>query len=560
MVRTDHHRGIMALQVFPITILLLTTSVMAIGLMVLVWPRRSSPGIRYFLLFLSGLVIWTLGAGIESSVLSIPEKVLWSQIEYIGFVMIAPAIYLFTDEYCHQALIPFRRTFLIWILPLVTLILVWTNSRHGWVWTGFKWGVKELNVLTYEHGLWYYIHAFYVYFLSGLAALNLFIYLLKARKPYRNQVIILLASFIFPVISGTIYMLGLEPVPGMDTAELGFFLTACVMTWDLLRYRLFDLVPIARDLVIEKMGDGILVIDENQMIVDVNPAAKNLLNDGKVKIGENLGSFIARNPILEPLQDQTINQRIEISLPNGDIRQLDFYKVPIAQERGVRPGVIITFHDSTYLQIIEQRAAAVAERQHLGRELHDRVAQNLYSLSLFAASSQEYARQERWDKTQENLEDIHQLASQSLKEMRLLLFELRPDSFDQVGLVQAIRERLNAVEHHSQIQSSLIADEELNFPPGLERTLYGITTEALNNVLKHSRAKHVDVHIQKVDGNAVLTIQDDGEGFDVDHPSENGGMGLLNTRQRVTLAHGEMELKSSPGGGTYLRISCPITE
>ena len=207
---------------------------------------------------------------------------------------------------------------------------------------------------------------------------------------------------------------------------------------------------------------------------------------------------------------------------------------------------------------LRQNAEAMAvleERQRLARDLHDSVTQSLYSLSLFSRAGREAAEDGDADRLNRSLTELERNTLHTLREMRLLLYELRPADLEQEGLIQAIELRLNAVERRVNLQLDVQLDELVGLSPSQEVELYHIVVEALNNVVKHAAATRVALHLTQADGYLHLRIVDDGQGFD---PAQTrGGMGLRNIRERVARLDGQLTVISEPGAGTRLEAVIP---
>jgi len=137
--------------------------------------------------------------------------------------------------------------------------------------------------------------------------------------------------------------------------------------------------------------------------------------------------------------------------------------------------------------------AVIAERQRLARDLHDSVTQSLYSLTLFAETGRRLVQRRELDAAERYLQKLSETAQSALKEMRLLVYELRPLALEQDGLLQTVQKRLDAVERRAGVKAHLIADAHTDLPLDVERELYHIIQEALNNSLKHSAATSVVV-------------------------------------------------------------------
>jgi signal transduction histidine kinase len=205
-----------------------------------------------------------------------------------------------------------------------------------------------------------------------------------------------------------------------------------------------------------------------------------------------------------------------------------------------------------------EELAVLQERDRLARELHDSVTQSLYSLTLFTQAARELAEAGNLERTQHNLARIADTAGQALKEMRLLVYELRPLALTDVRLVEALQHRLDAVEGRSGVQARLLleVEEDVELPATVEEELYRIVQEALNNALKHAHATSVTVRIVVPADSRRLEfeVSDDGCGFDLDAVEGKGGLGLTSIRERADRLGAELSVSSTPGQGTQVKI------
>lgn len=198
--------------------------------------------------------------------------------------------------------------------------------------------------------------------------------------------------------------------------------------------------------------------------------------------------------------------------------------------------------------------AVVEERNRLARELHDSVTQSLYGLVAFAGAGQEVIRAGDGKRAREYLTRIEDAAQKALKEMRLLLYELRPPMLEKEGLVGALQQRLNAVESRAGLQVRLLVDGEIDLPASLEDGLYRIAQEALNNALQHAAATSVTVRLQRDAEGLELEVEDDGVGFDVVAAADRGGLGLASMRERAQALGSQLDIRSQPGAGTTVKV------
>ena len=205
-----------------------------------------------------------------------------------------------------------------------------------------------------------------------------------------------------------------------------------------------------------------------------------------------------------------------------------------------------------------QQLAVAEERRRLARDLHDSVTQSLYSLTLFAEAGQRLLRSGEIERVDKYLDRLNQTAQDALKEMRLLLYELRPWALESGKLIETIQHRLDSVERRSGLTAHLITTPLPGLPPRYEDNLYHITLEALNNALKHAFASIVTVQLCADEHTIYLDVIDNGGGFDQASVLKSGGMGLSNMRERAEELGGTFTIESLDHRGTTVRACLPI--
>jgi signal transduction histidine kinase len=216
--------------------------------------------------------------------------------------------------------------------------------------------------------------------------------------------------------------------------------------------------------------------------------------------------------------------------------------------------------ESAHLRAQAERLAVAEERNRLARALHDSVTQSLYSVTLFAEAGRNLAQTQAYQRASQYFDDVLQTGQQALKEMRLLVHNLRPSALEQEGLVRALQHRLNAVEGRAGIHHQLIVADDLKLPAEIEEALYHISQEALNNAIKHAFASEVTVEISQPDNDWVeLHICDNGQGFDAETAAANGGLGLTSIRERVALLGGTVTYESAAEQGTRIVVQLPVS-
>jgi PAS domain S-box-containing protein len=206
-----------------------------------------------------------------------------------------------------------------------------------------------------------------------------------------------------------------------------------------------------------------------------------------------------------------------------------------------------------------EQLAVVRERERLARELHDSVTQSLYSLHLLSEAGRQLAAAGDLDRVEGYLERVGDISQQALKEMRLLVYELRPLVLKQEGLVGALQQRLDAIEKRAGVDARLLVEGEVELPASVEEGLYRIAQEALNNILKHAGATSVTVTVHSEDDRVELEIADNGTGFDPDAMIDHGGMGLASMQERAEKMGGSFAVLSAPAEGTRVRVNVEVS-
>jgi signal transduction histidine kinase/ligand-binding sensor domain-containing protein len=221
---------------------------------------------------------------------------------------------------------------------------------------------------------------------------------------------------------------------------------------------------------------------------------------------------------------------------------------------GRQVGIAI---ENAHLYEQAQQLAATAERTRLARELHDSVTQSLYSVTLFAQAAVETLAEGETQTAKEHLIELRDTVQEALREMRLLIFQLRPPAAEKGTLAAALRTRLEAVETRGGMQAELHVEGSEQLTRMVHEELYNIAQEALNNALKYARAQHVQVYLRFGESLTSMEVCDDGAGFEPEIARLGGGFGISGMQERVERIGGTLRIESAPGQGTRVRVQVP---
>jgi signal transduction histidine kinase len=215
--------------------------------------------------------------------------------------------------------------------------------------------------------------------------------------------------------------------------------------------------------------------------------------------------------------------------------------------------------DSFRLRRVAADTAITDERNRLARELHDSVSQALFSIALGSRTARELV--ERKQNPAETLDYVVSLAEVALAEMRALVFELRPESMMQFGLLVALRGQLESLceRNHMTARIEVHCAEPEQSPAAFKESIYRIVMEAANNAVKHARASELALTIDSVGGQLIIELRDNGRGFDASGEFP-GHLGLISMRERAQRQGGQLTIASAVGQGTAVRLQMPLVE
>jgi PAS domain S-box-containing protein len=297
-------------------------------------------------------------------------------------------------------------------------------------------------------------------------------------------------------------------------------------------------LPVGRGIIGRIIAQGVpLIVPEMASAPDAVPAAKRLVG----RQGYVGAPMRAKGKVVGVL-----------SVIGAPRRQFSAEEVALLASIADQIGVAV--ENARLFQRAEQ-LAVMEERQRLARELHDSVTQAVYSANLLTETARRAVSSQNLEQVHGYLDELGAITQQALKEMRLLIYELRPPALEQEGLVGALQRRIDAVEGRAGIQARLLVEGKIEVEEPVEEALYRIAQEALNNALKHAAAEAVTVRVHTGQDIVRMSVVDDGRGFDPEIASQQGGMGLTTMRERAERVGGKLTVLSSPGQGTTVQIA-----
>jgi diguanylate cyclase (GGDEF)-like protein len=290
----------MTWQIDFYVVLLFSGAVVSLVVAATAWRRPVAAGGRNLAVLMLAVFVWSLAAALEASAAEVPAKIFWSKVEYLGIASSPLLLFLFAVRYSRSGswLTPVRKAFL-WMIPAATFVLAATNEGHHLIWTAFSSAAGPgLHRLVYHHGPFFWVHVAFAYSLLVFTSILFVKAYLRSRDLHRRQALTLLFALPWPWLGNFAYLVGLTSPAGHDFTALGFGLTGLFLLWGMFRFRLADLLPVAREKVIESMGECLIVLDETGRVAAMNPSAQGLLAEIGAPDDQASASKIAGMPAL----------------------------------------------------------------------------------------------------------------------------------------------------------------------------------------------------------------------------------------------------------------------
>jgi PAS domain S-box-containing protein len=257
--------------------------------------RRGVPGGTAFGWMMLAVAWWSFTSAMHTLIDDYQTRVVISKFQYLGVAPIGVLWLLFTTEYSRIAWPSPRLTrILVWVVPFATFFLAITNEQHRLLWSSIDEVMTPLGRrLVYRGGSWYWVHAAYSYFLILIGTATLARGLRRFPPPYRRQTALIIVGAIVPWLGNLLYLSRALPVTGLDLTPIAFTVSGACFTWGIYRYRLFGLVPVARDMVVDSMDDGVIVLDAQRRLVDLNAAAERYTGCTHASLGRPIDEVVA---------------------------------------------------------------------------------------------------------------------------------------------------------------------------------------------------------------------------------------------------------------------------
>lgn len=574
--------GSMTWQITPIASIFFVSTALVLGVIFIALRHINVRGARYFVILVISVALWSLFMGLEYAVIEPFWKIIFGKFEYLGIATIGITWLMFALDYNRKEKWLTRRNIALWFLiPALAIILAFTNELHGLLWPQVTPSSSAPGAsLIYAHGPAFWVIFVYDYITLTIGTFVIIDNALRARDIYRWQMVGLIVSALIPWVGNIIYVLGLSPVTGLDLTPLGFSLSGVIISFSIFYLGLFDLVPVARDQLVESLMDGVLVLDNNNRVADINPRARELLGIGNQPvIGQTVAAFLQPWPNLITQFRDVESAQTELHINNGIVTDIELRISPLSDEQGNLIGRLFIAQD------ISRRKDLEKLRDDLIRAMVHDLRNPLGSITL----SMDLLKSELTPILTEEQQITFQTGEQSVQQIMKLVNSILDINRLESGEMPLRREQISVqkmVVDAFKTQALIAKNKEIalkkNIPLGLPAVLIDpelmgrVFQNLIDNAVKFTPDHgivEIGAHNDPSGREIIVSVKDNGPGIqdDVRHrlfekfstgntKGRGSGLGLAFCRL-VVEAHGGriwVQDKIDGKGGTTICMSIPV--
>lgn len=340
----------MQLQFHPYGLPLILSAISSGTIVYIAWRRRNAPGALSLIGMMLGITIWTLAYTLMWSSTTLDSQIFWLNTTYFGVIVVPLAFLIFVVQVTYGSWLTKRILTLLTLEPLVILIIVWTNGFHHLFHSSFQLeNVAGLTTLHWTRGPWFWVNVAYSYGVILAGEIILVRNILRSMSVFRVQLITILIGSTIPWIASLFTQFWFSRFSDLDLAPIAFSLAGFFYAFGLFQQGLLDIVPIARNILVEHMSDGLIVLDARHRILDINPAAESLLG---LRARESIGKDgVQLYPELKTMilnaQEAGHEHRAEVQGRINPSRHFDLTITQLPKNKGKTTGYLIIFRDIT---------------------------------------------------------------------------------------------------------------------------------------------------------------------------------------------------------------------
>jgi signal transduction histidine kinase len=581
----------MNIQTVLVAFILFLAAVFAGCLAYFVSRKHGAAGVTPFLILTISLAEWSLTYGLEILSNTLAAKTFWAQFQYIGISIIPVGWFLFAQAYSgNEKWGSLRRIILLNVIPVITILEAFTNKWYNLIWAEYTLDntgtLSIFHTVRYGFGWWLFFAFSYILLFWGSLVI-LFAYRHRGEA-YRRQFALILVALILPWGANALFLAHLSPIPNLDLSPIAFTISAAIFSWGMFQFRLFDLVPVSSQPVIQRLDAAAVVLDLKSRIVEINPAAYRLLSSpSDDPVGMSVEKAFDWWGSIDPEQRDAIEAQQDITLNIDGMRcYFSLQITPIWNSSSKLTGRFVILRDVTGDKLAgEAMALAQVKTEFLakiGHELRSPLTSILgvaemmdYGVYGNLTEDQLGAVKMIFDSSQQMTRIVNDLLQQSRIERGTFRLDITEfvfaDILDRLYKQEKPAAKVKGLEFNTEIAPDLprtIRGDSLR--------LYQILSNLTDNAIKYTHKGKVLARLFKVDNqHFAFEVSDTGVGIpkelqriifnpfqQIDATSsqkESGfGLGLSIVKQLISLMDGEIKLISEVGIGSTFTVILPF--
>lgn len=529
-----------------------------------------------FIMSMLIVTVWSLGNALEMSGIDFFTKLFWANIQYFSYCYSPLALLALCMRFTgYDKWLNNKKFLWLLIMPTIVIVLVWTDRFHGLIRYNMRLDMSSnFPIISKEYGPVFFVHAIYGHIINITAIILLVRAVIYRKTVYRKQAVILLIGASFIVFPNLLYITGLSPVKQLDLTPVFFGPAGALIAWAIFRYKMFELVPLARATVIETMDAGMMILDRQGRILDINPAFEKIMGISAKQASTRYAEEICHNvPELMTVCIDINTLHAEFNIKNYDGAKIyEALLSPLTDSKGLLLGRLVMVYEITekkksQQQYLEQprRLAAANEKESLTRDLHDNLGQILGFINLQAQGIRQELLNEGIVTVSDKLDRLVEVTETAHNEIRAYIKSARSLSSSDNDFLKSPKNDILHFEERSDIPTEFNTNlnlSDIGLKPQVQLHLLSIAKEALNNIQKHSGANHVNLSFLYEKEKLFLTIEDNGKGFNILNTDDKAGktFGLSIMRERAAEIGADINIASTPGKGCKISLVLPYSQ
>lgn len=583
----------LAFNIYSVLLLIsaLATSALAVSLF-----RMADSAARIFAWMMAVLAIWAFGYGVELTQSTLPNILFWVRIEYIGIGLLPGLWLMFCIAYSGNAerLTPLSIS-LIFLVPVITILMVWTSPWHNLHYQHLAISTAgPFPLFVFERGPWYMVHLIYFYISLIIGIALLLRNFNRAAPIFRKQTLLVLVGAVGPWLANLFYQLGFRPLDVIDPTPFVFTLTGLVIGIGLLQFKLFNLVPVARDKVVEDLEDGVMILDATSHIAYVNPSMRESVRQYEPElVGRIFSEVFGAFSLLCSMVEKRVTSRvqIEITSDDGNLRNLEVSGTTLYGKDANYSGMLLLFHDITEQKRTEDAINAARERAEESDRLKTAFLANmsheirnpLNGIIGFAGILKE------GETTEEERTQYLGIIENNAQQLLLIINDIIDVSKIESGQERVKPEIISVTDVLENVQKTYMIQArtkklDLEIVSGLMSSddriisdpvkLRQILVNLVGNAIKYTVKGKVTLRVIKNEDDLEFHVIDTGVGIKAEHHDmiferfrqvdskgttqvSGTGLGLAISRGYARLLGGDIYLSSKPGKGSTFMLKIP---